>query len=238
MLNIIDVLRGKLMKHGFTLAEVLITLGIIGVVSAITLPTLIKNYKKKETVAKLQKAISVLNQAYRLSNEETGESLVADSVNMDSQEYFETYWAPYIKTLTYCKSPRACGYTNYTPFKKISGENSSWYVVEPRLRSTFLTPEGVVYVIFLATWKSKDGGEKIAQPQILVDLNGSNKPNQYGKDVFWLSRGENEGEGIQPYCHSKTNAEIITNCSKTGEGSCCAEMIRRASWTIPKNYPW
>lgn len=238
MLNIIDVLRGKLMKHGFTLAEVLITLGIIGVVSAITLPTLIKNYKKKETVAKLQKAISVLNQAYRLSNEETGESLVADSVNMDPQEYFETYWAPYIKTLTYCKSPRACGYTNYTPFKKISGANSSWYVVEPRLRSTFLTPEGVVYVIFLASWKSKDGGEKIAQPQILVDLNGSNKPNQYGKDVFWLSRGENEGEGIQPYCHRKTNSEIITNCSKTGEGSCCAEMIRRASWTIPKNYPW
>lgn len=106
------------MKHGFTLAEILITLGIIGVISAITLPTLIKNYKKKETVAKLQKAISVLNQAYRLSNEETGESLVADSVNMDSQEYFETYWAPYIKTLTYCKSPRDCGYTNYTPFKK------------------------------------------------------------------------------------------------------------------------
>jgi len=74
------------MKHGFTLAEILITLGVIGVVSALTLPTLIKNYQKKETVAKLQKAISVLNQAYRLSNDEAGEALATDSVNMDSQE--------------------------------------------------------------------------------------------------------------------------------------------------------
>ena len=35
------------MKRGFTLAEVLITLGIIGVVAALTIPTLINNYQKK-----------------------------------------------------------------------------------------------------------------------------------------------------------------------------------------------
>lgn len=38
------------MKKGFTLAEVLITLGIIGVVAALTLPSLITNYRKKETL--------------------------------------------------------------------------------------------------------------------------------------------------------------------------------------------
>ena len=37
------------MKKGFTLAEVLITLGIIGVVAALTLPSLITNYRKKQT---------------------------------------------------------------------------------------------------------------------------------------------------------------------------------------------
>ena len=41
------------MKKGFTLAEVLITLGIIGVVAALTLPSLITNYRKKQTVAQL-----------------------------------------------------------------------------------------------------------------------------------------------------------------------------------------
>lgn len=44
----------------FTLAEVLITLGIIGVVAAMTLPTLINNYRKQETIAKLKKVYSVL----------------------------------------------------------------------------------------------------------------------------------------------------------------------------------
>lgn len=51
------------MKRAFTLAEVLITLGIIGVVAAITLPSVIANYQKEETVAKLKKTYSVVNQA-------------------------------------------------------------------------------------------------------------------------------------------------------------------------------
>lgn len=35
-------------KRGFTLAEVLITLGIIGVIAAITIPMLIEAYIKKQ----------------------------------------------------------------------------------------------------------------------------------------------------------------------------------------------
>ena len=46
-------------RFGFTLAEVLITLGIIGVVAAMTMPILYTNIQKKTTVAKLQKAISI-----------------------------------------------------------------------------------------------------------------------------------------------------------------------------------
>ena len=43
------------MKKAFTLAEVLITLGIIGVVAAMTMPSLIQNYKERETVSKVKK---------------------------------------------------------------------------------------------------------------------------------------------------------------------------------------
>lgn len=42
-------------KYAFTLAEVLITLGIIGVVAAMTLPTVVNKYREKETVTKLKK---------------------------------------------------------------------------------------------------------------------------------------------------------------------------------------
>ena len=48
----------KLFK-GFTLAEVLITLGIIGVVSALTMPALVANYKKQEAVSKLKKSYTM-----------------------------------------------------------------------------------------------------------------------------------------------------------------------------------
>ena len=42
-------------KYAFTLAEVLITLGIIGVVAALTMPALIGHYKKVQTIAQLKK---------------------------------------------------------------------------------------------------------------------------------------------------------------------------------------
>ena len=51
------------MKRAFTLAEVLITLGIIGVVAAITIPTVVAKYQKEETVVKLKKTYSVVNHA-------------------------------------------------------------------------------------------------------------------------------------------------------------------------------
>ena len=52
-------LRGKTMqstkiKLAFTLAEVLITLGIIGIVAAMTIPTLLAKYQEKQTVTKLK----------------------------------------------------------------------------------------------------------------------------------------------------------------------------------------
>ena len=43
---------------GFTLAEVLITLGIIGVVAALTLPSVIQKYQKKVTVERLKNIIA------------------------------------------------------------------------------------------------------------------------------------------------------------------------------------
>ena len=48
------------MKKAFTLAEVLVTLGIIGVVVALTLPAVIANYRKKEYVSILKQSYSVL----------------------------------------------------------------------------------------------------------------------------------------------------------------------------------
>ena len=63
---------GNVMNKGFTLAEVLITLGIIGAVAAMTIPNLIQSYKEKEYTAKLKKFYSVMENAGRLVEEEYG----------------------------------------------------------------------------------------------------------------------------------------------------------------------
>ena len=60
-------------KAAFTLAEVLITLGIIGVVAAMTLPSLIQNYHEKQRVTQLKKAYSVMQNAFLMAQEEYGD---------------------------------------------------------------------------------------------------------------------------------------------------------------------
>ena len=49
-------------RFGFTLAEVLITLGIIGVVAAMTIPTLISNTNGAKFRSQFKKTLSTLNQ--------------------------------------------------------------------------------------------------------------------------------------------------------------------------------
>lgn len=60
-------------KRAFTLAEVLITLGVIGVVAALTLPSLIQKSTEKETVVALKKFYSESSQAFSLAVEKDGE---------------------------------------------------------------------------------------------------------------------------------------------------------------------
>ena len=59
-------------KIAFTLAEVLITLGVIGVVAAMTLPTLIFNYQKKVVANRLKQTYSLIYQSIEKSKAEYG----------------------------------------------------------------------------------------------------------------------------------------------------------------------
>ena len=62
----------KFNLKGFTLAEVLITLGVIGIVAALTLPTIMQHYKKQEATARLKKFVSTMEQAIMLSELDNG----------------------------------------------------------------------------------------------------------------------------------------------------------------------
>ena len=59
-------------KFGFTLAEVLITLGVLGIVAAVTMPTLIQKHKEQVVTNKLKKFYSTFSQAYLMAVSENG----------------------------------------------------------------------------------------------------------------------------------------------------------------------
>ena len=227
-------------KVAFTLAEVLITLGIIGIVAAMTIPTLITNYQKKQTVTKLQKAISILNQAYRLAYDDVGEATAEEAHSMGAKAYYNKYWAPYIKTSFVCQENTFCGYDRNQPFYAIGGtEEYPLAVKTSDSRVAFQTLDGFFYMVITYT------GEGDTSAKTIVDINGPEKPNILGRDVFLLERKEDGEKGgvVVPYCSNSSTSDVIANCTQDSSGNkylgmCCAERIRRAGWEIDKSYPW
>ena len=225
----------------FTLAEVLITLGIIGVVAAMTMPALIHSYQKQVTVNKLKKAYSVVNQAIALSVADNGDFSEWDKASdIGDDEFFNKYWLPYFQGITVCSRSNRCGYgsaaTEATTFTKLNGTSggSDGPTKEPLYitatfngRSTIMLPDGSV-VIYFNTFG--DVGKEILKSYILIDVNGGNPPNVYGKDVFWFNRTENGA--IQPRCKGLAADKINSDCSKNGTGECCAQKIISDGWKI------
>ena len=91
-------------RLGFTLAEVLITLGIIGVVAALTIPPLIQSHRKHVVETSLKKFYSEFNQAVLRVNEEYGYSSSSEwrssnALGLTPLEWWNTYLGKYIETL-------------------------------------------------------------------------------------------------------------------------------------------
>lgn len=87
------------MKRAFTLAEVLITLGIIGIVAAMTMPTVINNTKNKQLETSLKKAYSILAQVtQRVVVEDMGGVL-----DVDNAKDLSTYFVKYYKNGSVCR---------------------------------------------------------------------------------------------------------------------------------------
>ena len=241
-------LRGK--KAGFTLAEVLITLGILGVVIAMTLPTVVGKYKKQATVSQLKKAYTVLSQLVLQSQEDNGGVYfsTSDTVNADvAKKFFEQYWLPYFNSPTVSKEgvfPYGEGYV----FKFLSGQTHELtiYTYYSQGRIYLTTMDGTAYLIHIMSWEFKydDDGNLASQiakysssQKVYVDLNGIKPPNTIGKDVF-IFQVYFDKNIVRPYGYNLTQAQINDDCSLNGKGEACAAKIINDGWVIKKDYPW
>ncbi len=169
-------------SEGFTLAEVLITLGIIGVVAAVTIPNLIQKNFERRVISTLKETQSILAQAFRLSQEEYGEV---------------EGWG----LVQYSGESASLIANNLRPFMKISLDCGLNDTNRRCVQGTYLMLNGEKYNIDYATasnyykiallngssiwWRAAQ--ENDALIYFWIDINGKQLPNTFGKDLFMFS---------------------------------------------------
>jgi len=160
--------------RAFTLAEVLITLAIIGVVAAMTIPTLVARVQNKELETAFKKSYSMLQNAYRKAYFDNG-----DSLNFDNKTDVDLF-------LSNFKIASATMPTGYTPstikeYDKASNATNGFYIEfyfeNSTYRTSYVLADGSMIGIY-----SYSGG--VGAGNIVVDTNGVKGPNRLGYDVF------------------------------------------------------
>ena len=218
-------------ENSFTLAEVLITLGIIGVVAAMTMPVLVGKYQKTETVSRLQKVYNILNNAMRLAEAEHGEyEYWDDAVVIGAEAYYQKYFKPYYKILKECNTYQDCGFDSNNPYKNLDDSQWGESLIWEGRRKPFITSDGMLINII-----ASGGSPVVKTDRITVDINGSAKPNKLGRDVFRFVRVPKKG--VLPLFYDAEEDVVNAECSGAG-GSSCAAKIMRDGWKIADDYPW
>lgn len=242
-------------KLGFTLAEVLITLSIIGVVAALTIPGLMKNYQNRQYVSGLQKAYSELNQAFQqmaADAECPGDLGCAFDYGMDYNNGFAyrvdeatdrtkmgDKIASYFHIAKNCKLTQTGCFPQYIA-NNYDGTNISQNVgsyAGDQINSDyrFITADGISFKISAPYRECSglgfgfcfgiNGGEGIT-----IDVNGLRKPNIFGRDIFCL-RNIKKTKFLMPmqspYDFPCYNVDAVSK-----EGTACADYIINNSWQM------
>ena len=252
-------------RYGFTLAEVLITLGIIGVVAAMTIPSLINNHKKVSTVSRLKHAYSMLAQTIERAKVDYGDpsgwgfdsyrtAYNSDEDKMSADQSIDAvvmkYIVPYIKGAEY--------HTN-VDLKDFGYDASMIYMpngdpaVSGNKRMSMITIPNGVNVICYASNASKTNsktGQKdtiLSGINFLIDINGPKGPNISGRDCFvGMMQFDNNTKFLlwqqyswrtdgTSYLKTTDRAAIVDQCRKYGTP--CGALIQQSGWTISSDYP-
>ena len=230
------------------MAEVLITLGIIGVVVALTLPTVIQNYKKQVTITKLKKAYSLLGQVAQRSIVDNGaiELPVGEKIDANvAEKFFNSYWLPYFDGISIYSSNPKLNDDGVQAYKFLNNEYSTSFIGTnfPMGRIFFSVKDGTTYCVIVKGTEyvyDKDGNVVSqysvfgTKQDVFVDINGIKPPNTFGKDVFLFLIDFDNGI-VKPMTYNGSVANINANCKRIG--LLCAAKIMQDGWQIKEDYP-
>ena len=203
--------------NGFTLAEVLITLVIIGVIAALTIPNVINNTKKQEYVSALKKTYStfqtVTNQI--MVEEGTPKGEVGGWCN--SVENMAAMYKKRMQIAKDCGTSLTC-FGNNSGYLGLNGVLTEWTMPANGGYDIILS-DGTIVRFRMVTngCNGTQWGSNNSCANIYIDVNGSKKPNQFGRDLFFFELRE---DGLHPTgCESNT-------CAGTYAYGCSCKVLR------------
>ena len=167
-----------LTKKGFTLAEVLITLSIIGIIAMLTVPSIMKNYRYKTYSASLKKVYSQLTDAVQaIMNDEMTTEFHKTTAGVKSSDTAGEEKGAYYFLHNYFKVAASCDNSLNTQclgasYKSFSGADAGPVFGESCIRTT----NGATICMTL----NPDNGIT----SVFIDVNGPSDPNITGLDAF------------------------------------------------------
>lgn len=227
-------------SNGFTLAEILITLGIIGVVSAMTIPNLISTVSKREIESRLKEDYSILAQVNRrmIADEADMNPQIADGSRAAINQWFDSYILPYMNVARVCYEPTEGCWPKSSRTRMLNGSTYTdcklGYGCGGDIVS-FIMKNGSMVTVDIGNneqLRTIFGIDSTAETcvKMYIDVNGEKRPNKFGIDVFLVTMTE---DGFAPAGASKTQEQLKTDCSRTGNGYWCITRIKNSGWVIP-----
>ncbi len=177
-------MAGQAARLGFTLAEVLITLGVIGVVAALTMPSLIANHRDKVLIAQVKQAYNLFSNGLEMAQTKYGpaEMWVTTGEQSADDLWFERITENLKLTedcgnsdcYYFCKKPKVY------PYRDMYATSGTSSVMALANHSGILNNG----MLFSFHQFRTDGKWWFRYGYITVDVNGLKGPNRFGKDVF------------------------------------------------------
>ncbi len=204
----------------FTLAEVLITLVVIGLIAVLTLPVIITKYKKQYTVTHLKKMYTQFISAVNFAEIEYGNVRDWD-LSLPSRELADKYLKNYLK-IDNSKTANSVNKTLH--YRYWNGKEEDAFSITNGNNTAVITLVDGSF-IFIDNWRPKDYSYVL----LAFDINGYKGPNMYGKDLFRFLLTKREAKKVIPEPASNEFDDCTNDDNK---GIFCAAQIIKDGWQI------